>query len=368
MDNKFRILFIVPHRPNRSPGQRFRFEQYLDYFEANGFSYTYSNIISAKDDAVFYAKRKLLGKGIILVKSFFKRLYDVLRAGKYDIIFIYREAFMLGWTIIEKLLKLTGKKMIFDFDDAIWLENTSEGNLKFNWLKHPEKISKIIRLSDMVFAGNEYLAKYAREHSNNVKVVPTTIDLNYHNNLKTYSNSKICIGWTGSSTTLPYFQNVIPALKTIYKKYADKIKFKVIVDVEYHEPALDLVATQWQFDTEIQELSEIDIGIMPLPDDEWSKGKCGFKGLQYMSLGIPTIMSPVGVNKSIINNQENGFLAMSNEEWVDRISELIESEELRNILGTAGRKTIAEKYSFEAHKENYLNYFTELIETSNYHE
>jgi len=117
----------------------------------------------------------------------------------------------------------------------------------------------------------------------------------------------------------------------------------------------------WNCDSEIEDLSEIDIGIMPLPDDEWAKGKCGFKGLQYMAMEIPTVMSAVGVNREIIEEGVNGFLASTEEEWIDKLSLLIESEELRRNIGMEGRKTVIEKYSVDSQKQRYLEYFNELL-------
>jgi len=362
MSNKKKILFIVPHRLNRSPGQRFRCEQYLNYLSENNYNYTYSNIISKWDDKIYYSKRKIILKSFIVIKSIFIRFYDVLRAKNYDLIFIYREAFMLGTTFFETLFKFTGTKIIFDFDDAIWLNNTSHANEKLDWLKNPGKTAKIIEISDMVLTGNNYLASYSKLFNSNTKIIPTTINTDYHFKKPFSKRKNICIGWTGSHSTLEYFKLALPILKEVYNKYNKDIDFKVIVDIDFEEPDINLTASRWAVETEIEDLSEIDIGIMPLPDDEWAKGKCGFKALQYMALEIPTVLSPVGVNTEIIEDGINGFLASTNEDWVEKLSLLIESKDLRERLGKAGRQTVIEKYSYQSQKEKYLNYFNELIE------
>ncbi len=357
------ILYVVPHRLNRSPGQRFRCEQYVKPLEEAGFTITYSNIISEKDDQIFYSKGKYLKKTWILFSSFFQRLKDVRRAKKYDIVFIYREAFMLGTTFFEKRLRVRNPRIIFDFDDAIWLNDTSQGNENLSWLKKPSKTAKIIEMSDLVLAGNNYLANYAQPFNPRVEIMPTTIDTNYHKvENKEKKSSRICIGWTGTSTTLKHFETIIPILIKIRKKYNDLIYFKVIVNFPYKVPELEIEASNWSLKDEIRDLSEIDIGIMPLPDDEWAKGKCGFKGLQYMSLEIPTIMSPVGVNTEIIQDGKNGFLAVGEEEWIEKLSVVIENPELRNKIGVAGRKTVIEKYSVDAFKNQYVQYFLNLME------
>lgn len=270
---------------------------------------------------------------------------------------------MLGTTLFERMLRARKALIVFDFDDAIWINDTSEGNANLNWLKKPSKTSSIIKIADLILAGNTYLANYAKSFNPRIEIMPTTIDTNYHkrkNEIK--EKSTICIGWTGTSTTLKHFETIIPALKIIKSKYGDKILFKIIVNFPYNLLELNIKATKWSLENEINDLQEIDIGIMPLPNDEWSKGKCGFKGLQYMALEIPTIMSPVGVNSEIIINGENGFLASTEEEWIEKLSLLIEDENLRLLLGKNGRKTVEEKYSVNAFKKQYVQYFENLLE------
>jgi glycosyltransferase involved in cell wall biosynthesis len=356
-----KILFIVSHRMNRSPGQRFRFEQYFDHLRQNNYEITFSNIISEKNDKVYYSKGNYFRKFIILLKSLIIRLKDIYRASDYDIIFIYRESIMLGSSFFELMFKRSGTKIVFDFDDAIWLNDVSDGNTDLKWLKKPSKTSKIIKISDLVFAGNKYLADYALKYNKNVKIIPTTIDTSYHKKSNSEkAKNAVCIGWTGTSTTLKHFEHAIPFLIKLRNKYQSRIYFKIIVDFPYKVNELDLTAIEWKLDSEIEELSEFDIGIMPLPDDEWTKGKCGFKGLQYMAMEIPTVMSPVGVNSDIIINGENGFLAFNEEDWIDKLSQLIENPDLRFKLGRKGLQTVIEKYSVESQKNNYLKFLNEL--------
>lgn len=357
------ILFIASHRKNRSPSQRFRFEQYLDYLSQNGFQCDFSYIISEKDDSIFYAKGNYFKKFIIIIKAFLKRCKDVLHASSYDIIFIQREAFVTGSVFFEKLFSYLKPKLVFDFDDAIWLLDISQANENLRWLKKPEKTSKIISLSDLVFAGNKYLADYAIRFHNNVKVLPTTIDTDEYISANLIKNSHmICIGWSGSITTIKHFGYAIPFLRKVKEKYGNKVYFKVMGDEDYYNEELDIKGIPWSADRELKELSSFDIGIMPLPNDEWAKGKCGLKGLSYMALEIPTIMSPIGVNTEIITDGVNGFLADHIDEWVEKLSKLIESRELREQLGKEARKTVVEKYSVQAQKDNYLKYIQQLLE------
>ncbi len=296
----------------------------------------------------------------MLLTHYKKRWNDARHANDYDIIFIFREALMTRSIFFEKQFAKSRAKMVFDFDDAIWKNDTSNANKLFAWMKNPEKIAKTIALCDLVFAGNNYLADYAKQYNQKVVIVPTTIDTDEYVRVSCPPKDYITIGWSGSITTIKHFELALPFLREIKKKYGHKVRIKVIGDERYKNDELDIQGIAWTKESEVRELSDIDIGIMPLPNDEWARGKCGLKGLQYMALEIPTLMSPVGVNTEIIHHGENGYLPTTNEDWVLCISALIDQPELRHKLGSAARQTVVDKYSIQANKELYLRYFNSL--------
>ena len=355
-----KILFIAAHRPDRSPSQRFRFEQYLDFLRGHGFECELSYLIDAEDDKRFYAPGNYTFKFKMFRKSKRKRQRDVARADEFDIIFVQREAFMTGSTKFEEAFAASKAKLVFDFDDSIWLQNVSAANKKLSWLKDPAKTSKIVAVSDLIFAGNQYLADYARQFNQSVTIIPTTIDTEEYTRIET-NNDKIIIGWSGSITTIQHFEYALPFLEAVHRKYGDRVAFKVIGDGNYRHEGLGIQGLPWTKEDELAELSSFDIGIMPLPNDEWAKGKCGLKGLQYMALEIPTLMSPVGVNSEIIQDGKNGFLADDVSEWTDKIGRLVEDETLRKAMGKAARQTVVDQYSVEANQQHYLDAFTSLI-------
>jgi glycosyltransferase involved in cell wall biosynthesis len=360
-----RILFIAQHRPDRSPSQRFRFEQYLTYLKSKGFDYDFSYLIEPADDKVFYAPGNFYRKSLIFLKSAMKRWRDVGRSSNYDIIFVQREAFMTGSSWFEKRFSKSKARLVFDFDDAIWNHDVSEGNKSFAWLKDASKTERIIAVSDLVIAGNRYLADYASRFNDTVIVLPTTIDTDeYTPKPKTVTPHAVVIGWSGSITTIKHFELAIPFLAALKEKYGEKVEIRVVGDGSYRNPSLGIVGKPWVKATELDDLRGFDIGIMPIPDDDWSKGKCGLKGLQYMALGIPAVMSPVGVNTEIVNDGINGYLPANNQEWVEKISKLIDDPELRQKLGTSARQTVLDRYSVESQKENYIKAFESVLSKS----
>ena len=212
-----KALFIASHRPDRSPSQRFRFEQFLTYLKEQGWDSDFSYTISAKADKVFYSKGHVIQKLLIILNGFLIRMGNVLNASSYDVIYIQREAFLTGTTFFEKRFSKSSAKVIYDFDDSIWISNVSDANKKWNWLKNPNKTKEIIEVSDLIFAGNQYLADYAKQVNDNIVIVPTTIDTEEYKKIE-QQNDKICLGWSGSITTIQHYEYALPYLKELKLK------------------------------------------------------------------------------------------------------------------------------------------------------
>jgi len=352
------VLILCAHRPNRSPSQRYRFEQYLPLLEDRGYRFTWSYLLDENDDGLFYSRGNFSSKVLILAKSVLKRLKDIRTYRRYDLIFIQREASFLGISFFEKRAYRSGRKVIFDFDDSIWLADTSPGNKKWEWIKRPGKFFENLGFATVVIAGNHYLAEKARQHSRQLVVIPTTINTDFHVPKPELRNHEILtIGWSGSISTVKHFELLVPVLLKVREKYGSRVRFKLLGDAGYRNAGLNVEAAAWSQAGEVDELNSFDIGLMPLPDDEWANGKCGLKGLSYMACGVPTIMSAVGVNTEIIKNGVNGLLVSNNAQWFEALCRLIDDAGLGKALGEAGRQTVIELYSVEANKNKYLEVF-----------
>ena len=356
------VLFAAVHPPGRAPSQRFRYEQYVDFLGEHGFRTTFAPVLRTEDYGVVYGEGAYVRKGLIAGRGLVRRIVEARRLPRFDIVFIQREALQLGTSWFEALAARGRPHVVFDFDDAIWLQNVSMANRNLAWLKRPSKTSKLISMADLVIAGNAYLADYARPINPNVSIVPTTIDTDAYVRDATVERSPgVCIGWSGSLTTIQHFSLILPVFRRLKERYGGRVHFKLIGDGNYRDEALGIHGQTWTAATEVRDLSAFDIGVMPLPDDDWARGKCGLKGLQYMALEIPTVMSPVGVNTEIIEDGSNGFLADDEDEWVDKLSRLIESESLRRELGSASRKTVESRYSVRSQQDRYLSLLSGLV-------
>ena len=340
-----RVLALVPYPADRAPGQRYHIEQWAPQLRRAGVQVTLSSFLSRRGMDLLYEPGHVPAKAQQVLRGYLKRLVDALFPGSVDVIFVYREAALLGPAWIELVLSLR-RPLVFDFDDAIYLADTSQANAWSRGLKSVTKVETICRVARHVTVGNEFLAGYAKDRARGVTVIPSTIDTDVYQIQPRARNRVPVIGWTGSVTTLPYLMALIPALRRLREK--QEFELRVIgpkVDIE----GLAVHCVPWQAGTEPDDLRALDVGLMPLPDDEWSRGKCGMKALQYMALGIPAVVSPVGVNTTIVRDGVNGFYACTEEEWIDRIALLLEDEPLRRSLGQEARRTVEESYSARAH-------------------
>ena len=340
-----RVGFLALQAPDLSPGQRYRVEAFMPPLARRGIEFSYDWLLDREDLRVFYGRASLVRKGLIASKAAVKRLRSVALPRKVDAWFVQREAFFLLNEWSEWLAHLRAP-VVFDFDDAIWIHSISEANRRFAFLKNVSKIPRIVELAHTVIAGNEYLATWARSHSRNVHVIPTCVDTErFSPPTSRPASGPVTIGWSGSPSTFSHLRPLLPALERVKTRYQDRVRIRVMGDPSFSHAPLALKGEAWNAEAELALLREMEIGLMPLPDDEWTRGKCGLKGLVSMSMGAATVMSPVGVNTEIVQHDVNGFLARSEDEWVELLSRLVDDAALRRRIGAAGRQTVVDRYS-----------------------
>lgn len=360
--NKISILFICPYPTGQSPSQRFRFEQYFDALQDIGFHLEVRPFLTLSGWQILYERGKLIRKVISVLRGFIHRLIAIPSVCNFDFIFIHREATPIGPPWFEWIVsKVLQRKIIYDFDDAIWLPAISDENKLVSKLKYNSKVKAICKWSHAVSCGNTYLLEFAKQFNVNTILNPTTIDSdNLHNPtlyIEKAKSNKITIGWTGTHSTLKYINLILPAVQSMEKMFPNQLQFVIIADKKPSFVLTSLRFVSWSKETEIPDLLQFDIGLMPLTDDAWTRGKCGFKALQYLALGIPTLASPVGVNCDIIDDGIDGFLCSSLTEWEENMEKLIRDIELRNRMGKLGREKVEKHYSVASNLSNFLSLF-----------
>jgi glycosyltransferase involved in cell wall biosynthesis len=361
MSDSIRLLALVPYPLDTTPSQRFRIEQWRSNLEQQGISVDLAPFASSGLMKLLHQPGHLAAKTAKFAAAFARRMTRIAASQRYDVVLIHRAACLAGPALVERAIRILGKPVIFDFDDAIYLLHTTDANRRLGWLKFPGKTATLCRIAAHVVVGNAYLADYARQHNPRVTVIPSSVDATWYREPPSKSrDARLVLGWMGSSTSQTHLEGFAPVLQRIGER--TRLEFRIVSDRRPVLPGVEHVWRAWSAETEAEELSQFDIGIMPIPDDEWARGKCAMKALLYMSMGVPTICSAVGANREVIQHGKNGFLAATPEEWIARVVELASDHTLRRRLGAEGRLTVEERYSMNGCANMFAEVVREVIQ------
>src|SRR4030043_383275 len=313
------VLFLI--QGFTIAASRYRLLKYIPYLESKGVKTTVS----------LYPRS---------LKENFQFFNDL---PQYDIVFLQRKRFnqpQLG------MLRRRAKKIVYDLDDAVMYRNSKAKDPVSSTRRR--RFVQMIKNSDFVIAGNEFLKREVFPFNPNVEVIPTAIDQErYH--LKTYPSQKkeVTLGWIGDHGSVHYLERMRPLFEKIGRKYPH-VELKIVCDTFIDCDRMNVIKKNWTLDEEVADLQGFDIGLMPLVDDPWSWGKCGLKIIQYQGVGVPVVCTPVGINKDLVEDGVNGFYAMNPEEWEKKLSLRSEDSELRKKMGEEGRKRVLESYTYQA--------------------
>jgi glycosyltransferase involved in cell wall biosynthesis len=273
--------------------------------------------------------------------GYVRRATDTRISSSADVLFVYRESALLGPVWLERVV-MRNRPMVFDFDDAIYLPDASAANPWTRHFKGARKVAALCERAQHVTVGNQVLAAFAAKHAASVTVLPSTIDTDVYTVQPRPPNPRPVIGWTGSPTTVPHLLTLASALRRLRRELDFELR---VIGGEVAMAGVDVRCLPWSAAREVEDLRPLDVGLMPLPDDEWSRGKCGMKALQYMALAIPPVVSPLGANRTIVQDGVNGLHATTDDEWVDALARLLADAPLRERLGRAARQTVEDGYS-----------------------
>jgi len=346
-----KILFLVPY-PTEGPSNRFRVEQYLPHLNQAGYQYTVRPFWTKNAYRILYDKKVYFKKLFYFFVGTLGRIKDILSVARYDVVFIHREAYPIGPPFFEWLIYVLKKPIIFDFDDAIFLQNYNPVNRFYRFFKFPLKINRVVQMSSAIIVANNFLKEYAEKYNKSVFIIPTAIDTDIFS-INKKVDRQLTIGWVGSQTASPYLELIFDAMQKLSQRYDFILKI-VGAGCKIYIPGVKVENKKWNLENEIEDFQSIDIGVYPLPDNLWARGKAAFKAIQYMAVGVPVVASPVGMTKELIQDGINGFLANSNEEWIKKLADLIEDEALRKKIGFNGRNTVEEKFSLNINAPKYL--------------
>lgn len=344
---KKRILFICPHPENVAPGQRLKYEQYFSYLRQSGFEIV---VKPFESDRLWDLKFKrgifvFAEKVLWTLLGYFKRFFLLFAVPRYDLVYVFLWVTPFGPPVFEWMIAKLSRKVIYDIDDLIFLRNTSMESRFIDSLKGRNKPIFLMKCADHVITCTPYLDEFVRKYNQQTTDISSTINTDTYQPKTDYrvSNDKIVLGWSGSISTTVHLRTLGP----VFKKLQDGgLSFSLLVmgDENFRMPGIDVEALPWKESYEIEVIKRFDIGLYPLPDEQWVYGKSGLKALQYMAAGIPTIATAIGTNFRIIENNVNGLLVNNEEEWVASLKLLISDEALRKRLGEKGREIVETKF------------------------
>jgi glycosyltransferase involved in cell wall biosynthesis len=340
-----RVLALSP-MPEEGAGCRFRIAQFIPYLHAVGIDVTLRSLFTTEFFRLVYKPGHYVQKAATFAALAVRHLDALRDASHFDAILIYREIFPIGPAVVERILALPGRPpVVFDFDDAIFLPSVSDANRLIGVLKQPNKVASIIKRSTHVIAGNEFLAAYARRFNPAVTMIPTCVDTTqFTPTAEAGAPHEPVVGWIGSPTTAGYIRTLVDVFARVRREHAFSLRISGIGEPPV-VPGVVVDNAPWSLEREVALFNTCDIGVYPLADDEWSKGKCGFKAIEFMACGVPVVASAVGVNREIIEDGVNGFLATTEDEWVEKLGRLLAEPQLRRRFAAAGRRTVEDHYS-----------------------
>ncbi len=358
-ENKKKILFLSPYPFDKAPSQRLKYEQYFEVFRESNFQVETNSFMNEELWNIVYKNGFFIKKGILTLLAYIRRFLLLFSLHKYDIIYVHLWVTPFGLSFFEMMVSKLSKRLVYDIDDMIFLGHSSSANHFFQFLKGKRKMIYLMKKANHVITCTPKLDEFVRQYNSNTTDISSTVDTNKRYLPIQYKKKpKVVLGWSGSHSTSKYLY----LLKDVFLELAQKYEYKLLVmgDKSFHIEGIDIEAIDWSEEIEMTTLSNFDIGLYPLPDEPWVYGKSGLKAIQYMALGIPTIATAIGANYRIIEHNVNGYLVNSKEDWLHCLSILIEDIQLRETIGTKGRKTIVDKYSISANQTKYLEVFNNI--------
>lgn len=341
-----RVAALVPYHQDYCAGQRFRVETWARHLESRGISFSFLPFASPQLTSVLYEHGNVLAKAASMARCCWNQTARVLRESRPDVVYIYREAALVGPAFIERLARRWRVPIVYDLDEPLFEPYVSPANGRLTALKWLSKTDDLMRMSDRVWAVNRAISDYASRFSRRVEIVPMAVDTErYRPAPPLEGDAPLRVGWVGTRTSQPNLETVIEPLARLHASH--EAKLSVVADEPMSFESLPVEFIPWSWDVEVPSMHRCQIAVVPVKPDSWSPWKFFYKLIQCMSMSLPVVASPIGSNVEIIEDGRTGFLAGTADEWYDRLRRLAEDPELRRSMGAAARRVVEERFSLD---------------------
>jgi glycosyltransferase involved in cell wall biosynthesis len=346
-----RVLFLTRYTAT-GPSSRYRVVQFLPYLDRAGIAWEMHALLDERYLAARFARRAV--SPLYLAGRALQRAATLLGSGRFDVVFVQKELYPWAPAIAERLLAGAGARVVLDVDDAIHLTYRGHGLLA-------PKVPDAMKSATAVLAGNRWLADYARTFNPRTLLFPTVVDAErFAPAAAPPQGATPVVGWIGSPETVRYLPAVADALARVHARVP--FELRVVCAAPEPLPGLSMTSRPWSLATEADQVRQFDIGIMPLPDDEWARGKCSLKLLQYMSAGLPTVSSPRGSVEEIVRDGDNGFVAADAQAWEHKLATLLADAPARAAMGGRARAWLVEHYTLARYGPRFVAFLQAVAE------
>lgn len=341
------VLALIPNRYGFAPGQRSSIELWEHVLKPAGINLHYAPFESEHLRQIIYRSGHQFEKAAEMIRGYVDRVRLLRNLQDFDAVFVYREAALLGPAFLEKMIARRGKPIIYQLDDPLYVPYRSPSNGYLSYLKFFGKVADICRLSKVVIVNSTHHRQFAEQYNKNIWQIPSIVDTKqYVFRPETLDTKRVCIGWSGSPTTVGNLGLVGDALRKLSPRVDHDVH--LIGSTKFDLPGVRYTAQMWNGETEVADLRKMQVGMVPVPVNEWNKRKFFMKSAQYMALGIPPVATPIGSNPEVIEHGGTGFLADTTDEWVEYLELLIRDHDLRMRMAHKAARVAQDQYSLEA--------------------
>lgn len=356
------VLALIPNQYGHAPGQRSSIELWETVLAPAGINIHYAPFETKRLREVLYHPGHYATKISEMARAYVDRLKLMGDLKRFDAVFVYREAALLGPAIVEKMVARRGVPIIYQLDDPLFVPYTSPSNGYLSYLKFFGKISEICRIAKVVMVNSTQIRQYVSQYNQNIWQVPSVVDTRqyvYRPEALERQRGDVCIGWSGSPTTMGNIRVIAGALRKLQERVNHRVH--LIGGTEFDLPGVTYTAQRWSAETEVEDLRKMQVGMVPLPLNEWNRHKFYMKTAQYMALGIPPVATPLGSNPEVVEHGVTGFLADSEAEWIEYLTRLIQDHDLRMRMSERAAAVAREKYSLESNTEKIIAAFKAVL-------